>query len=75
MVGAGVVGAAVDGFGAAVGAVTAWVTAGAAAGAFTEPHAARLTHAASASAGTATTLLSFIALPSPSAGKALFHSL
>jgi hypothetical protein len=51
------------GFGAAAGAVTAWVTAGAAAGAFTEPHAARPRPAASASAGIATTLLSFIVLP------------
>ena len=54
------------GFGAAAGAaVTVWVTAGAAAGAFTEPHAATLRPAVSASAGIAITLLSFIVLPSP----------
>jgi hypothetical protein len=39
--------------------------AGAAAGAFTEPHAARLRPAVSAMAGIAIILLSFIVLPSP----------
>jgi hypothetical protein len=67
VVGAGVVGAAVDDFGAAAGAVTVWVTAGAAAGTFAEPHAARLIPATNAMAGIATTLLSFIVAPSPSA--------
>jgi hypothetical protein len=45
--------------------MTVWVTVGAAAGAFAEPHAARLRPAANAMAGIATTLLSFIVLPSP----------
>jgi hypothetical protein len=49
-------------FGAAAGAVTLWVTAGAA---FAEPHAARLIPAANAMAGIAIALLSFIVLPSP----------
>jgi len=61
-----VVGAGVVGFGAAAGAVTVRVTAGAATGAFAEPHAARLIPAANAmAAGIAITLLSFIVLPSP----------
>jgi hypothetical protein len=70
--GAGVVGAGVVGFAAAAGAVTVWVTAGAAAGAFTEPHAARLRPAVSAMAGIAIALLSFIVLPSRSAEKPHF---
>jgi hypothetical protein len=62
----------VVGFGAAAGAVTVWVTAGAAAGAFAEPQAARLMPAVSAMAGIAITLLSFIVLPSRSAEKPHF---
>ncbi len=59
MVGAGVVG-----FGA--GAVTVWVTVGAATGAFAEPHAARLIPAANAMAGIAITLLNFMSCSPPS---------
>jgi hypothetical protein len=49
-----VVAAGVLGFGAAAGAVTVWVTTGAAAGAFTEPHAVKPIPAANAIAGIAT---------------------
>jgi len=69
--GAGVVGAGVVGFGVvgAGDAMTVWVTVGAAAGAFAEPHAARLIPAANTMAGIAITLLNFTVLPSPSAEK------
>ena len=58
--GAGVVGAGVVGFGAAAGAVTVWVTAGAA---FAEPHAARLIPAANAMAGIAMNLIFIFSSP------------
>lgn len=60
------------GFGSAADAIAIWVTAtGDEAGAFVEPHAARLRPAVSASPGIAMSLLSFIVLPFPVRRKPL----